>query len=281
MTPRPLLIVDDSESVLAFERAALSPHHECRLARNGAEALERMRAERPAAVVLDLSMPVMSGDEVLRRLRADEQLSDIPVVVVSSETHRQEWCLAHGARAFLGKPVSAQALVATVERVLMEDTRRNTGLAILGVRAGGVELALPLNTIVRVLPSLATMALPWGPQYLRESVAYEDRAVVVLDLARRFGLEPRRALEDRLIVVTSTPGGRLALRVDEVDAPEELGVGELQPASDSVADNDERLGRGLIGFAVIAGRSRPVVTPDGLLSAALSARVRAATGLES
>jgi CheY-like chemotaxis protein len=266
MTPRPLLIVDDSESVLAFERAALSPHHECRLARNGAEALERMRAERPAAVVLDLSMPVMSGDEVLRRLRADEQLSDIPVVVVSSETHRQEWCLAHGARAFLGKPVSAQALVATVERVLMEDTRRNTGLAILGVRAGGVELA---------------MALPWGPQYLRESVAYEDRAVVVLDLARRFGLEPRRALEDRLIVVTSTPGGRLALRVDEVDAPEELGVGELQPASDSVADNDERLGRGLIGFAVIAGRSRPVVTPDGLLSAALSARVRAATGLES
>src|SRR6185436_7805594 len=85
-----LLLVDDSEAILAFERAALSSHYAVSTALNGAEALEKVRQIRPAAVLLDLSMPEMDGDEVLRRMKADRELSYIPVVVVSSEKHREQ-----------------------------------------------------------------------------------------------------------------------------------------------------------------------------------------------
>ncbi len=58
----------------------------CRVSRafSGAEALALMRQRRPDAVVLDLLMPEMDGHEVLERMRADESLADVPVVVVTA-----------------------------------------------------------------------------------------------------------------------------------------------------------------------------------------------------
>ena len=85
-----LLLVDDSEAVLAFEKAALAGHYQVSTAVDGRDALLKVAQLKPAAVLLDLSMPGMDGDEVLARMRADPQLARIPVIIVSSEKQRAE-----------------------------------------------------------------------------------------------------------------------------------------------------------------------------------------------
>src|SRR5690349_4170322 len=100
-----LLLVDDSDAIIAFERAALSGHYILSSATNGREALEKASQLLPDAILLDLSMPVMGGDEVLRHLKASSALKSIPVIIISSEKIRAEQCLAAGAEAFLEKPL--------------------------------------------------------------------------------------------------------------------------------------------------------------------------------
>jgi CheY-like chemotaxis protein len=78
-------------------------------ARNGAEALARLPAlPRPCLMVLDLMMPVMSGWELLRHLRADPDTAEIPVLVLSASHPPAP---PAGADAFLAKPVRLGALL--------------------------------------------------------------------------------------------------------------------------------------------------------------------------
>jgi CheY-like chemotaxis protein len=82
-------------------------------ARDGAEALARLHAlPRPRLVLLDLMMPVMSGWEFLRRLRADPDTADIPVLVLSA-SHLS--APPEGASAFFSKPVRIGALLDSLE----------------------------------------------------------------------------------------------------------------------------------------------------------------------
>lgn len=270
-----VLLVDDSESVLAFERAALSPHYECLTAVNGAQALELARARRPEAVLLDLSMPVMSGDEALRRMKADPALAHIPVLIVSSEKHRETWCLQQGASGFLGKPVQARELLGALERALDEARRRRQGIAVLPVRAAGVKLALPLDAVVAVLPQLETSPVPLGPAYLRESIVHDGRPVFVLDLPRRLGLEHDQPLEDRKLVVIAHEELRLAVSVDDVSDPEELGAEDLLPAQALGGAQHGLLEEALVGMAHTQKGRLPVLAAHALLSRRLQKSVAA------
>ena len=98
-----LLLVDDSEAVLAFERAALSGHYAISTATTGREALAKVPQIEPDAILLDLSMPEMDGDEVLAHLQDDPDHRRIPVIIVTSEKLRAEACLRNGAKAYLPK----------------------------------------------------------------------------------------------------------------------------------------------------------------------------------
>lgn len=219
-----LLLVDDSEAVLAFERSVLSAHHALVTARNGAEALERAREVRPDAVLLDLSMPVLGGEEVLRRLKADPRLCDVPVLVVSSETGRAPACLALGAEAFLPKPLRADALVAALERALSaaRERARAQSLQVLPLRVAHVAFAVTLAGVRHVLDQVRTRPLPGGPAYLQELVELPGRAVPVLDVAARLGLAHGVPLLERKLVVLDDGCAWLALCVDAVEDPEEV-----------------------------------------------------------
>ena len=219
-----LLLVDDSEAVLAFGRAALAGHYQISTAQNGAEAWERVRQIRPAVVVLDLSMPVLDGDEVLARMQRDPELRVLPVIVLSSEKSRAEACLRAGAKAYLSKPVRAAELLATVNLVLEDAERaaRFGSLAALFVRAGPLELALPLESVESVVPQITTQPLPLGPAYLCELIELHGQPICVLDLCRRLGVEHASKLEDRQLVIVRHGKLRLALCVDSVRDPEEL-----------------------------------------------------------
>ena len=105
-----LLLVDDSEAVLALEKAALGSTYRLDTAMNGRLALAAMQRAVPDAVLLDLSMPEMDGDQVLLAMRADPRLRDVPVLVVSTESQRARDTLKLGADDFLAKPATAEVL---------------------------------------------------------------------------------------------------------------------------------------------------------------------------
>ncbi len=81
-----VLIVDDEENVRDLTRRTLEAEGlRVREAANGQEALEEIRRRPPGLIILDLMMPVMDGFEFLRQLREDEDISDLPVIVVTAK----------------------------------------------------------------------------------------------------------------------------------------------------------------------------------------------------
>ena len=263
-----LLLVDDSEAVLAFEQAALSGHYQVSTAANGRDALLKLSQLRPAAVLLDLSMPEMDGDEVLARMRADPQLARIPVIIVSSEKQRAEACLKAGARAFLAKPVRAQDLLPLIDRVLAERRReeREGSVAALFVDAGGIELGVPLESVRAVFHQVRTRPLPLGPSYLCEMLDVHGDPVLVLDLPRRLGLGHRAAIEERKLVLVSCDPHKLVLCVDDVRDPEELPRDSLLGPHALPGSQHGVLKDALIAVARTPRGVVPVVEPRALAS---------------
>ena len=241
-----LLLVDDSDAILALERAILSGHYTIHTASNGREALEKVGRLRPAAVLLDLSMPEMDGDEVLQRMKADPATADIPVIIISSEKSRAEACLGLGAETFLAKPFRADELLETVgEAMTSARQRARTGsLLVLRVTVGELEFAIPLDAVREVLLHPATRPLPTGPAYLREYVEVRGAALCVLDVARRLGVEHKLTRVERMLVVIEAEGVSLALAVDTVKDPEEYAAAErhLAQAAALYRAADERGG---------------------------------------
>lgn len=86
----------------------------------GSLALELAREHRPDLVLLDRNLPDLSGDEVLRRLRQDPALREIPVVIVSGDAmpSQVDRLLVDGARAYLTKPFDLAKLLQIVDEVL-------------------------------------------------------------------------------------------------------------------------------------------------------------------
>ena len=263
-----LLLVDDSESVLAFEKAALAGHYLVSTAVNGRDALIKVAQLRPAAVLLDLSMPEMDGDEVLAQMQNDAQLASIPVIIVSSEKQRAEACLKGGARAFLAKPIRAQDLLPLVGKVLEEARRaeRTGSLAALFVDAGGLEVGLPLDTVVSVLHQASTRPLPLGPGYLCEMLEVHGDTVLVLDLDRRLGLSHRVPITERKLVVVDCGEQRLALCVDGVRDPEELAREQVLPREAVAGAEHGPLREALIAVARTSRGPVPVIDPRALAS---------------
>lgn len=87
---------------------------------DGRDAIERLEAasSMPSLILLDLMMPRMNGLEFCAAMRNVARLAEIPVVLVSADTRLKEKAAAVGAAGILTKPVSLDALYATVARVL-------------------------------------------------------------------------------------------------------------------------------------------------------------------
>jgi len=121
---RSLLIVDDSRSMRLVIRKVLqmSGLEEARFfeAEHGEEALGVV-GEHPIDLILtDINMPVMTGLELLRRLKEDETQRSIPVIVISTEgsSERQEEALELGAAGYLQKPFQPEEVRSLLEQKL-------------------------------------------------------------------------------------------------------------------------------------------------------------------
>jgi CheY-like chemotaxis protein len=266
-----VLLVDDSEAVLAYGRAALGGRYAVTTARNGAEGLERARALRPDAILLDLSMPELDGEQVLAALAADAELAKIPVIVVSSERERAQRCVELGAAAVLHKPAAADALMRTLDRLLgaARAAEAEAGMAILTVSVGAVWFAIPLVHVTRVAPECATTPLAVGPSWLSELVDVGGAPVCVADMARRLGTEYAEPRRDRKLVFVSAAGVQLGLRVDRVYDPELVLGTQLVPAARLGGAGHPPLDRVLLGIAQVMAEPLPIIDPAALLPPAL------------
>jgi CheY-like chemotaxis protein len=112
-----ILVADDVKSMRRLLRLSLSEHHTVIEAADGTEALELLRQHRPDAAVLDVGMPMLSGLQVCQRLRADPDLRDIRVIIISATSTDADARQA-GADRFLAKPFRLRALRAAVDELV-------------------------------------------------------------------------------------------------------------------------------------------------------------------
>ena len=118
--PAPVLVVDDDPSIVELVRTRLELAGIPTLwAYRGADALEHMRTQRIAAVLLDVGMPGLNGFEVLSWMKRDPRSARIPVLMLTGCNGSEDVAraLALGAKDYLTKPFSEAQLLARVQRL--------------------------------------------------------------------------------------------------------------------------------------------------------------------
>lgn len=122
MAAEKILVIDDEPDVVSFLSTFLSDEgFEVETARDGPEGLSRARSQTPDLITLDITMPGMSGIEVLTELRRDPVLEDIPVIIVTGVTAFKDQTDFRDVRApegFIPKPVDLDELIRTVRQIL-------------------------------------------------------------------------------------------------------------------------------------------------------------------
>ncbi|HZD55259.1 MAG TPA: response regulator [Anaerolineales bacterium] len=115
-----LIVEDEPDTAEMFAEMMRMSGYEIYKAYNGSSAVALVRKEKPAAVVLDLMMPDLSGLEVLRLVRNDVNIADTPVIVVSAKSLPSDIKdgLEAGASVYLTKPVGYLDLKAAVENAI-------------------------------------------------------------------------------------------------------------------------------------------------------------------
>jgi CheY-like chemotaxis protein len=118
---RRIAVIEDNADNRLLARAILEGLYDAVEYESGPEALTGMRGSPPALVLLDISLPVMDGTEVLRHIRDDARLKDLPVIALTAHAMAgdREKYLTMGFNAYVAKPiVDERVLLAEIERLL-------------------------------------------------------------------------------------------------------------------------------------------------------------------
>jgi two-component system alkaline phosphatase synthesis response regulator PhoP len=121
MQRKKILLVDDSPTAILWQRLILEDdHYEILVATDGEEGVRVARAEKPDLVLLDVVMPRMSGFEALRQIRADGDLGDIPILMVTTRSEMAHVMEGYdsGCNEYITKPVDRAELLTKVRSYL-------------------------------------------------------------------------------------------------------------------------------------------------------------------
>jgi PAS domain S-box-containing protein len=113
-----ILIAEDNEDNIAMVSEYLTINgYQVTIARNGIEALEKVRAHRPDIILMDIQMPGMDGLEVMRHIRANQSLEGVPIIALTALAMAgdRERCLEAGADEYMSKPISLKKLRTIIE----------------------------------------------------------------------------------------------------------------------------------------------------------------------
>jgi CheY-like chemotaxis protein len=126
-----ILVVDDDPNLVTYLKALLEDNgYEVIAAKDGDEGLEKTKNEKPDVITLDLLMPEKTGIKMFRELRKDEELKNIPVIVVTGISSQ---CQAFSdfkkflserkvpsPEAYLEKPINKEEFLAKIQEVLKQ-----------------------------------------------------------------------------------------------------------------------------------------------------------------
>ena len=118
--PRKILTVDDEKHIVRLIQVNLERQgYEVVTASDGREALEKVDAERPDLVILDVMMPYMDGFEVLQYMKRNPSTRDIPVIMLTAKAQDADvfkgW--QSGVDCYLTKPFNPMELISFVQRI--------------------------------------------------------------------------------------------------------------------------------------------------------------------
>ena len=121
MSDKSVLIVEDNEDNLVVYRTILEHvGYDVLEARDGAEGMDRARADHPDLILMDISIPKVDGWEATRELKADHSTSDIPIIALTAHALDEDRRRAErvGCDGYLAKPVEPRRVVKEVERFI-------------------------------------------------------------------------------------------------------------------------------------------------------------------
>jgi CheY-like chemotaxis protein len=121
-----VLTVDDSKTIRMIVKKAFQPYN-CTIfeAENGVEGLAAATKEKPGLIVLDITMPVMNGIEMLDRLKAEPDLKDIPVIMLTAESGKDNVMniVRKGIKDYMVKPFKGEELLERVRKIVSLEPR--------------------------------------------------------------------------------------------------------------------------------------------------------------
>ncbi len=117
-----LIVEDNALNMKLFHDLLVARGHRVLQSREGLAAFETARAEKPDLIVMDIQLPAISGLEVTGWLKADPDLSHIPVVAVTAFAMRGDEARIRegGCEAYLAKPISVRRFLAVIDDLLAQ-----------------------------------------------------------------------------------------------------------------------------------------------------------------
>src|SRR6266571_3383643 len=217
-----ILIVDDNEDNRYTLQLLLETdgHERIASAASGSEALALIEKEKFSLVLLDLMMPDMNGDEVLKQIKSDPDKRDIPVVMISADTdvEKVSQCIELGADDYLPKPFNPTILRARIAAAL----RRHSLRALENDYVGKIETEKrhSENLLRNILPAEIASRLRNGESNIADH--FDDATVVFADivgflnqlfsefdkLAEDVGVEKIKTIGDNYMAVSGVPTPR-------------------------------------------------------------------------